>query len=250
VRAARLRAAAASTAPPPTAPSKEAAGSVAGADARARVVAEEAQYVLGTYGRPADVVFVRGEGTKLYDIAGKEYLDLAAGARLVWVRAGCAGGDGSEGCWRPRAEQAGLRRQGPIMLRGRVHQHALKPPPPPPARCFTHSWAFRDHLSACPAAASGIAVNALGHSDPSWVAALTQQAGQLCHTSNLFHTLPQVGVCVCVCAGDAAAVMGAAAAAAGGASHHRLQGCTPHTTPRKHTRITGPHDRWSWPSGW
>jgi hypothetical protein len=45
----------------------------------ARVVEEEAQYVLQTYARPADVVFVRGEGAKLYDAAGKEYLDMAAG---------------------------------------------------------------------------------------------------------------------------------------------------------------------------
>jgi acetylornithine/succinyldiaminopimelate/putrescine aminotransferase len=49
------------------------------------VVAEEAQYVLQTYGRPADVVFVKGQGSKLYDMAGKEYLDMAAGEETVEV---------------------------------------------------------------------------------------------------------------------------------------------------------------------
>ena len=38
----------------------------------------EKKYILQTYGRP-DVVFTRGQGTKLYDTEGKEYLDFAAG---------------------------------------------------------------------------------------------------------------------------------------------------------------------------
>ncbi|KAI8463298.1 MAG: acetylornithine aminotransferase [Monoraphidium minutum] len=80
------------------------------------VVEEEARYVLQTYARPSDVVFVRGEGAKLYDAAGRPYLDMAA----------------------------------------------------------------------------GIAVNALGHGDARWYEALTRQAGILSHTSNLFHTVPQV----------------------------------------------------------
>ena len=37
---------------------------------------------------------------------------------------------------------------------------------------------------------AGIAVNVLGHSDPAWVAAVTEQAGKLCHVSNLYHTEP------------------------------------------------------------
>lgn len=45
-----------------------------------RVVADEANYILQTYARP-NLVFVRGEGCKLYDAAGKEYLDMAAGER-------------------------------------------------------------------------------------------------------------------------------------------------------------------------
>jgi predicted acetylornithine/succinylornithine family transaminase len=40
--------------------------------------------------------------------------------------------------------------------------------------------------------AAGIAVNALGHADPEWVAAVSQQAARLTHVSNLYHTVPQV----------------------------------------------------------
>lgn len=38
---------------------------------------------------------------------------------------------------------------------------------------------------------SGIAVTSLGHSDPDWVTAVGQQAAQLTHVSNLFHSAPQ-----------------------------------------------------------
>lgn len=41
--------------------------------------------------------------------------------------------------------------------------------------------------------AAGIAVNALGHSNPQWVSAVTEQAQRLMHTSNLYHTAEQVG---------------------------------------------------------
>lgn len=36
-------------------------------------------------------------------------------------------------------------------------------------------------------------MNALGHGDSRWFAAIQEQAATLCHTSNLFHTVPQVG---------------------------------------------------------
>lgn len=78
------------------------------------VIANEKNYILQTYARP-DLVFVRGEGTVLYDSSGKDYLDFS----------------------------------------------------------------------------SGIAVNALGHGDPRWVATVSDQAARLTHTSNLFHTEPQ-----------------------------------------------------------
>lgn len=77
-------------------------------------IESEKKYILQTYGRP-DVVFTKGQGTKLYDTQGKEYLDFAA----------------------------------------------------------------------------GIAVNALGHGDPRWLKAVTEQAERLTHTSNLYHTEPQ-----------------------------------------------------------
>lgn len=40
----------------------------------------------------------------------------------------------------------------------------------------------------------GIAVNALGHADPVWVAAITAQASTLAHTSNFFATEPQIAL--------------------------------------------------------
>lgn len=89
------------------------------ADAQAlkqQVVSDEAKYVLQTYARPEELVITHGEGSYVYDVSGKKYLDFAA----------------------------------------------------------------------------GIAVNALGHSHPQWVAAVQDQASKLMHTSNLFHTVPQV----------------------------------------------------------
>lgn len=79
------------------------------------VIAAEAKVLVGTYAR-APVVLVRGNGCKLYDTEGKEYLDLT----------------------------------------------------------------------------SGIAVNALGHGDPDWVRAVTEQANVLTHVSNLYYSIPQV----------------------------------------------------------
>lgn len=80
-----------------------------------QVIADESKYVLQTYGR-APVVISHGKGAKMWDVEGKEYIDMAA----------------------------------------------------------------------------GIAVNALGHSDSQWYAALVEQAEKLAHTSNLYHTQPQV----------------------------------------------------------
>lgn len=37
---------------------------------------------------------------------------------------------------------------------------------------------------------AGIAVNALGHSDPKWIDAVTSQLHKVTHTSNLYHTRP------------------------------------------------------------
>lgn len=80
-----------------------------------QVMEQESKYVLQTYGR-IPVVMAHGQGARVWDTEGKEYIDLAA----------------------------------------------------------------------------GIAVNALGHSDERWLKAVTEQAAILAHTSNLYHTLPQV----------------------------------------------------------
>lgn len=42
------------------------------------VMAEEAKYILQTYAR-APVVISHGKGAKMYDVEGKEYIDMAAG---------------------------------------------------------------------------------------------------------------------------------------------------------------------------
>ena len=78
------------------------------------IQALDSRYVAHTYAR-APVTFVKGEGCRLYDEAGKAYIDMG----------------------------------------------------------------------------SGIAVNALGYGDEGWVAAVSAQAGQLAHASNLYHTAPQ-----------------------------------------------------------
>ena len=78
------------------------------------IQALDSQYVAHTYAR-APVTFVRGEGCRLYDEAGRSYIDMG----------------------------------------------------------------------------SGIAVNSLGYGDEGWVAAVSAQAGQLAHASNLYHTAPQ-----------------------------------------------------------
>jgi acetylornithine/succinyldiaminopimelate/putrescine aminotransferase len=46
------------------------------------IVALDADFVMGTYAR-LPVVFVRGDGTMLYDIDGREYLDFLGGLAVV-----------------------------------------------------------------------------------------------------------------------------------------------------------------------
>lgn len=86
-----------------------------GLTAAAAVMAAEARVLVGTYAR-APAVLVSGKGCKLYDVEGREYLDMT----------------------------------------------------------------------------SGIAVNALGHGDPDWVRAVTEQANVLAHVSNVYYSVPQV----------------------------------------------------------
>ncbi|XP_058204851.1 acetylornithine aminotransferase, mitochondrial-like [Rhododendron vialii] len=90
-------------------------GSTAAATEAAAVMAAEARVLVGTYAR-APAVLVSGKGCKLYDVEGREYLDMT----------------------------------------------------------------------------SGIAVNALGHGDPDWVRAVTEQANVLAHVSNVYYSVPQV----------------------------------------------------------
>lgn len=48
-------------------------------DVTSKIVSDEGQFVLQTYGRPKDLVFTHGKGSKLYTADGREFLDFAAG---------------------------------------------------------------------------------------------------------------------------------------------------------------------------
>ncbi|KAK9666467.1 hypothetical protein RND81_14G186800 [Saponaria officinalis] len=80
-----------------------------------QIIEEESKFIINTYAR-TPVVLSHGIGCKLFDVEGREYLDLT----------------------------------------------------------------------------SGIAVNALGHSDPDWARAVSDQARRLAHVSNIFYSLPMV----------------------------------------------------------
>ncbi len=56
--------------------------------------------------------------------------------------------------------------------------------------CYLYDMSGKRYLDF----SSGIAVTALGHSDPQWVAAVADQAGKLVHVSNLYHTEPQTSL--------------------------------------------------------
>src|SRR4029077_15916824 len=64
------------------------------------VVARESRHVLQTYKRNA-VTLVRGEGVRLYDVDGREYLDLLSGIGVASL------GHAHPGLARVIAEQAG-----------------------------------------------------------------------------------------------------------------------------------------------
>ena len=53
-------------------------------DSSAQIMEMDREYVMGTYARQ-EVVFVRGQGTCLWDAEGKEYLDFVGGIAVVQV---------------------------------------------------------------------------------------------------------------------------------------------------------------------
>src|SRR3972149_10885395 len=63
------------------------------------VLAREARHILQTY-RRAPVTFVRGEGVRLWDAAGREYLDVLSGIGVASL------GHAHPGLARVLAEQA------------------------------------------------------------------------------------------------------------------------------------------------
>ncbi|KAJ6798796.1 acetylornithine aminotransferase, mitochondrial-like [Iris pallida] len=56
--------------------------------------------------------------------------------------------------------------------------------------CRLHDVDGKEYLDM----AAGIAVNSLGHCDPDWVEAVTEQAGTVTHVSNVFYSIPQVNL--------------------------------------------------------
>jgi len=83
----RARVSACLAAPPPPPPPPTTAASVGPARrelsaASRAVVEDEARYLVGTYKR-SRVVFEYGRGCKLYDLDGREYLDMSAGIAVT-----------------------------------------------------------------------------------------------------------------------------------------------------------------------
>ncbi|WP_062528108.1 acetylornithine transaminase [Demequina rhizosphaerae] len=83
--------------------------------------------------------------------------------------------------------------------RGRVelqrYDHALMGTYGEPLRVLTRgegSWVWDADGNRYLDLLGGIAVNALGHAHPAWVAAVTAQAATLAHASNFFATEPQI----------------------------------------------------------
>jgi adenosylmethionine-8-amino-7-oxononanoate aminotransferase len=148
------------------------------------------------------LVLTHGEGTKLYDAHGKEYLDFAAGiavnalgkapvpplscqehqsrCRQQWsmVRRATVGEFHNCGSWRlHHLSQYQLATQGLTTAPSNVPSSVWPPV----------------HPSVSPSVAPPcISPSCAGHGDPRWLQAVVEQAAALSHTSNLFHTVPQV----------------------------------------------------------
>ena len=118
------------------------------------------RYIMQTYARP-ELVFTHGEGARLYDAHGKEYLDFAAGIAVNAL--------GEQRYARSKLWCAYL-----ILL---YNFKALE---------YNSSGTAGQQILVVHAAAW-----CTGHSDPRWLEAVVEQAGTLTHTSNLFHSVPQ-----------------------------------------------------------
>jgi predicted acetylornithine/succinylornithine family transaminase len=83
-------------------------------DDAAQIMALDRDYVMGTYARQP-IVFVRGEGARLWDSAGREYLDFLAGIAVVQV-----------GHCHPRIAQAIAAQAGKLMHVSNLYHNALQ----------------------------------------------------------------------------------------------------------------------------
>jgi predicted acetylornithine/succinylornithine family transaminase len=80
----------------------------------AAIMALDREYVMGTYARQP-IVFVRGEGAKLWDSEGREYLDFLAGIAVVQV-----------GHCHPRIARAIAEQAGTLMHVSNLYHNALQ----------------------------------------------------------------------------------------------------------------------------
>ena len=89
--------------------------SIENADAQ-YIMQTDSEYVLGTYARQP-IVFVRGEGARLWDSEGREYLDFLAGIAVVQV-----------GHCHPRIADAITQQARTLMQVSNLYHNALQAP--------------------------------------------------------------------------------------------------------------------------
>ncbi|KAK7847719.1 acetylornithine aminotransferase, partial [Quercus suber] len=177
------------------------------------VMEAEAKVLVGTYAR-APVVLASGKGCKLYDVEGREYLDLSSGIAVNSL------GHGDEDWLKAVVEQAstlthvsnmyysipqvlyenssalrldssklGLAKE--VMeaeAKVLVGTYARAPVVLASGKgCKLYDVEGREYLDL----SSGIAVNSLGHGDEDWLKAVVEQASTLTHVSNMYYSIPQ-----------------------------------------------------------
>jgi acetylornithine aminotransferase len=91
--------------------------------ASAAMINEHAKYMLATYARPPPV-FVRGEGSYLYDLENRKYLDFTSGIAVNSL------GHCDPGVWHVIADQVSIRSLFPLQERQCLAGQRLTPTRP------------------------------------------------------------------------------------------------------------------------
>ncbi|XP_065632912.1 acetylornithine aminotransferase, mitochondrial-like [Quercus suber] len=164
------------------------------------VMEAEAKVLVGTYAR-APVVLASGKGCKLYDVEGREYLDLSSGIAVNSL------GHGDEDWLKAVVEQAIYENSSALRLDSSklglakevmeaeakvlVGTYARAPVVLASGKgCKLYDVEGREYLDL----SSGIAVNSLGHGDEDWLKAVVEQASTLTHVSNMYYSIPQAKI--------------------------------------------------------